>query len=80
MNHSIYTADRATHLKVVVSVLLVGIAIVAATLTVRLTHPATSAQITATHTVYKPHRRPRPHRNGTNWEGLDLARSAEDIK
>lgn len=56
MNHSIYTADRATHLKVVVSVLLVGIAIVAATLTVRLTHPATSAQITATHTVYKPHR------------------------
>ncbi|WP_271568203.1 hypothetical protein [Bradyrhizobium sp. CCBAU 11386] len=56
MNHSIYTADRATHLKVVVSVLLVSIAIMAAAMTVRLTHPATSVQVTATHTVYKPHR------------------------
>lgn len=39
MNHSIYTADKATHLKVVVSVLLASIAILATTLTVRLTHP-----------------------------------------
>ncbi|QHP71285.1 hypothetical protein EI171_30810 [Bradyrhizobium sp. LCT2] len=56
MNHSIYTADRATHLKVVVSVLLVSVAIMAATPTVWLTHPATSVQVTAAHTVYKPHR------------------------
>lgn len=32
MNHSIYTAEKATHLKVVAAGLLAGIAIVAATL------------------------------------------------
>ena len=53
MNHSIYTADKATHLKVVVSVLLTSIAIVVITLTARLTHPEIDAKAT-THTVYEP--------------------------
>ncbi|MGX1016833.1 hypothetical protein AB7M69_011251 [Bradyrhizobium japonicum] len=44
MNHSIYSADRATHLKVVISVLLAGIAIVAITLTAGLTHPEIDVQ------------------------------------
>ncbi len=42
MNHSIYTADKATHLKVVVGGLLAGIAIVATTLSVRLAEPELS--------------------------------------
>ena len=54
MNHSIYTADRATHLKVVVSVLLTSIAIMAATLTARLAHPEVGMQTTAIRTVHKP--------------------------
>ncbi|WP_439400077.1 hypothetical protein ACRQ5Q_41425 (plasmid) [Bradyrhizobium sp. PMVTL-01] len=53
MNHSIYTADKATHLKVVVSVVLTSIAIVAITLTARLTHPERDVKVT-THTVYEP--------------------------
>lgn len=36
MNHSIFTADKATHLKVVVAGLLAGIAAVATTLTAHL--------------------------------------------
>lgn len=55
MNHSIYTADKATHLKVVVSVLLTSIAIMAATLTARLAHPEVSTQAMAIPTVQKPH-------------------------
>ncbi|UPJ69680.1 hypothetical protein [Bradyrhizobium sp. 191] len=39
MNHSIYTADRTTHLKVAVTGLLAGIAVVATTLTVHLAQP-----------------------------------------
>ncbi|MET4177310.1 hypothetical protein ABIB99_008434 [Bradyrhizobium sp. LA6.1] len=53
MNHSIYSADRATHLKVVISVLLTGIAIVAITLTARLTHPEIDAQKATAQTVYE---------------------------
>jgi hypothetical protein len=52
MNHSIYTADKATHLKVVVSVLLVSITIVATTLTARLPHPDMNVKST-TQTVYE---------------------------
>ncbi|MBR0857044.1 hypothetical protein [Bradyrhizobium liaoningense] len=52
MNHSIYTADKATHLKVVVSVLLASIAIVATTLTARLPHPEMNVKAT-TQTVYE---------------------------
>ncbi|MDN5002170.1 hypothetical protein ACFQZO_14880 [Bradyrhizobium sp. GCM10027634] len=55
MNHSIYTADKATHVKVVVSVLLTSIAIMAITLTARLTHPDVNARAMATQTVSKPH-------------------------
>ncbi|MBR0827167.1 hypothetical protein JQ596_16650 [Bradyrhizobium manausense] len=54
MNHSIYTADKASHLKVVVSVLLASIAIVATTLTARLTHPEIDLQKATTQTVYEP--------------------------
>jgi hypothetical protein len=52
MNHSIYTADKATHLKVVVSVLLASIAIVATSLTARLPHPEMNVKAT-TQTVYE---------------------------
>jgi hypothetical protein len=54
MNHSIYTADNATHLKVVVAVLLASIAIVATTLAARLTHQELHAQKPKTQTVYAP--------------------------
>lgn len=55
MNHSIYTADKATHLKVVVSGLLAGIAIVAISLTVHLAQPETNARKAATLAVHQPH-------------------------
>jgi hypothetical protein len=54
MNHSIYTADRATHLKVVVAVLLASIAIVATTLGSRLAQPDVTWRATAVQTIYKP--------------------------
>ncbi|MBR0848528.1 hypothetical protein JQ543_12320 [Bradyrhizobium diazoefficiens] len=54
MNHSIYTADQATHLKIVISALLASIAIMAATLTDRLARPAASEQMKTIHTAYKP--------------------------
>lgn len=54
MNHSIYTADKATHLKVVVAALLAGIAIVATTLGTRLARAEMNAQVMATQTIYKP--------------------------
>ena len=58
MNHSMYTADKATHLKVVVAALIAGIAITAAMLGTRLAHPENDAQAMATQTVYKPHLSP----------------------
>ena len=56
MNHSVYSADKATHLKVVISALLVSIAIMATTLAARLTHPEINVQANATQAAYKPHR------------------------
>jgi hypothetical protein len=53
MNHSIYTADKATHVKVVVSVLLASVAIMAVTLTARLEHPQVSVDATASQALYK---------------------------
>lgn len=58
MNHSMYTADKATHLKVVVAALIAGIAITTAMLGTRLAHPETNTQAVATQAVYKP--RPSP--------------------
>ena len=55
MNHSIYTVDRTTHLKVVVLALVGSIAVMAITLLPRLAGPETSAQAAAIRTVYKPH-------------------------
>jgi hypothetical protein len=55
VNHSIYTADRATHLKVVVFVLLASVAIMAITLTASLSRSEVSARATATQVGYKPH-------------------------
>lgn len=55
MNHSIYTADKATHLKVVVAGLLASIAIMATTLGTRLAHPEINAQVAAKQAIYKPH-------------------------
>jgi len=55
MNHSIYTADKATHLKVVVFGLLASVAIMAITLTARLAHPEVDTRATATQTVSRPH-------------------------
>lgn len=53
MNHSIYTADRTTHLKVAVTGLLAGIAVVATTLTVHLAQPELSLQKTKTLVVHQ---------------------------
>ncbi|PJG51226.1 hypothetical protein CVM73_31910 [Bradyrhizobium forestalis] len=53
MNHSIYTADKATHLKVVIAGLLAGTAIVATTLTVHLAQPELSLQKATTLAVYQ---------------------------
>ena len=39
MNHSIYSADRATHLKVVIAVLLASTAMMATTLAAHLSRP-----------------------------------------
>jgi hypothetical protein len=53
MNHSIYSADRATHLKVVIAVLLASIAIVATILTARLTHPEIDVQKATAQTLHE---------------------------
>lgn len=55
MNHSIYSADKTTHLKVVISALLTGIAIVAAALTVRMMQPETDMPVKAARAVHKPY-------------------------
>ncbi|UVO33696.1 hypothetical protein KUL72_19400 [Bradyrhizobium arachidis] len=55
MNHSIYTVDKTTHLKVVVLVLVGSIAMVAMSLTARMAHPDVNARVTAARTVYQPH-------------------------
>ncbi|WP_298877484.1 hypothetical protein [uncultured Bradyrhizobium sp.] len=55
MNHSIYTADKTTHLKVVVLVLVGSIALMVMMLTARVAHPEFNARATATRTVYEPH-------------------------
>lgn len=55
MNHSVYSADKATHLKVVISAFLVSIAVMATTLAVRLTHPEINVQVKAAQAVYKPY-------------------------
>ncbi|TQF26228.1 hypothetical protein UNPF46_34895 [Bradyrhizobium sp. UNPF46] len=55
MNHSIHSADKATHLKVVISALLTGITIMAAALTVRMTQPETNIPVKAARAVYKAH-------------------------
>ncbi|SFQ00019.1 hypothetical protein SAMN05216330_11377 [Bradyrhizobium sp. Ghvi] len=55
MNHSMHTADRATHLKVVVAGLIAGIAIVTTALTVHLTYPDLNVQKPTTVTVHQPH-------------------------
>ncbi|QAU47124.1 hypothetical protein EAS54_19760 [Bradyrhizobium guangzhouense] len=54
VNHSMYTVDKTTHLKVVVLVLAGSIAMMAITLSARLARPEVNAQVTATRTVYKP--------------------------
>ncbi len=55
MNHSIYTVDRATHMKIVVAALLASIAIMATTVGLRVAHSDANGQAMATQTVYKPH-------------------------
>ncbi|WP_128923879.1 hypothetical protein [Bradyrhizobium guangxiense] len=55
MNHSIYTADKATHLKVVVAGLLAGIAIVTISLAVHLAQPEMDARKATTLAVHKAH-------------------------
>ncbi|AWM01996.2 hypothetical protein [Bradyrhizobium amphicarpaeae] len=55
MNHSIYSADKATHRKVVMFVLLTGIVIMATTLTARLPHLETDVQMKAVQAVHEPH-------------------------
>lgn len=54
MNHSVYSADRATHLKVVASVLLLSVVIVATTLAARLTHSEVELRNARTQTVQQP--------------------------
>jgi len=54
MNHSIYSADRATHLKVVVSLLLACTAILVTALGARLAHPEVNAHAAATQSIYRP--------------------------
>lgn len=55
MNHSIYTADKTTHLKVVVGGLLAGIAIATTALSVHLSHPDMNVSKPKTLAVYQPH-------------------------
>ena len=55
MNHSIYSADKATHLRVVISALLTGITIMAAALTVRMIQPETDMPVKAARAVHKAH-------------------------
>jgi hypothetical protein len=55
MNHSMHTADRATHLKVVVAGLIAGIAVVTTTLTLHLTYPDMDVQKPTTVAVHQPH-------------------------
>ncbi|MFK4506597.1 hypothetical protein ACVIW2_000423 [Bradyrhizobium huanghuaihaiense] len=55
MNHSIYSADKATHLKVVVAGLAAGIAIAMTALTVHQGHPDLNGQKAKTLAVYQPH-------------------------
>ena len=54
MNRSVYSADRATHLKIVISVLAIGIAILGAALTVRLLYPDLSTEKPKSLTIYRP--------------------------
>ena len=54
MNHSVYSADRATHLKIVISVLAIGIAILGAALTARLLRPDLSIEKPKSLTIYRP--------------------------
>ena len=55
MNHSIHTADKATHLKVVVAGLVAATAIVTTALTLHLTDPDKNVQRPMTVTVHQPH-------------------------
>ncbi|MBW7971178.1 hypothetical protein [Bradyrhizobium sp. BR 10289] len=55
MNHSIYSVDKPTHLKIVIAGLLAGIAIVTTAVTVHLTHPDINVQQTKRLAVYHPH-------------------------
>ncbi|MDA9431793.1 hypothetical protein [Bradyrhizobium sp. CCBAU 51627] len=55
MNHSMHTADKATHLKVIVAGLIAGIAIVTTALALHLTYPDLNAQRRTTVTVQQPH-------------------------
>jgi len=54
MNHSIYSADRATHLKIIVSTLLASMTIMTTILATRPAHPEINAGVTATQTVSRP--------------------------
>ena len=55
MNHSMHTADRATHLKVVVAGLIAGTAIMTIALTLHLTYPDMNAHRPTTAMVQQPH-------------------------
>ncbi|WP_143106058.1 hypothetical protein [Bradyrhizobium sp. Gha] len=59
MNHSIYTADRSTHLRIVVATLLASIAMMATMLGTKLAHLDANGRSMATQTVYKQ----RPNHN-----------------
>ena len=47
MNHSIYSADRAMHLKVVIAVLVASTAMMATTLAARLSRPEMNVKAAA---------------------------------
>lgn len=53
MNHSLYTADRSTHLRIVVATLLASIAILATTLSTKMAHLDADGRSMATQTVNK---------------------------
>ncbi|GGI29660.1 hypothetical protein [Bradyrhizobium guangdongense] len=55
MNHSMHTADRATHLKVVVAGLIAGTAILTTALALHLTYPDMDVQKPTTVAVHQPH-------------------------
>ena len=66
MNHSLVTADRTTHLKIVAVSLVAAIAVILVGVTARITDTGASAKLEANGPVLKAGKpAPSPSRDGT---------------